>query len=178
MDIGLPGLDGIEATKQIKQCIGVKVILLTSHDSQEEVLAGLSCGADAYCLKDISISQLKNAINSVVDGGVWLDPRIAKTLIEVLPNSNVKEITSSNAKELVERRKKAPAADNPFLLSDREFEVLALLVDGLSNQEIASRLFLSTETVKTHMRHLMEKMKVSDRTQAAVKALREGLISY
>jgi two-component system, NarL family, response regulator LiaR len=161
MDIGLPGIDGIEATKAIKSALNVKVIMITSRDNAESVFAALSAGADAYCLSGASALQLSNAIESVINGAVWLDPGIARHVIKTI-------------------QKHPPVQEqevNSFQLSSREYDVLALVVDGLSNQEIANRLFLSCETVKTHMCHLMEKLRVSDRTQAAVKAVRQGLIS-
>lgn len=153
MDIGLPGLSGIEAVKAIK------ILMLTSHERSEDVYAALSVDCDGYCLKDIDTVQLTAAIRAVHNGGVWLDPGIAKHVVKG-------HLKVGPAKE----------SNNDAGLSERELEVLTLVVEGLSNQEIADRLFVSAETVKTHMRHLMEKLAVSDRTQAAVKALREGLV--
>lgn len=159
MDIGLPDVDGILATKTIKAAIPTKVIMVTSHDSEESVLAGLAAGADAYCLSGITMKQLQTAVESVLGGAVWLDPGVARYVIQTI-------------------QWRAPSrTEDPFKLSAREYEVLALLVEGLSNQEMADKLYLSCETVKTHMSHLMEKLRVSDRTQAAVKAVQQGLIS-
>lgn len=160
MDIGLPGISGIEASQAIKaQQPGVRIIMLTSHSLDQDVLAALAANCDGYCLKDVAADQLVTAIRAVHNGGIWLDPSIAKRVIRAF----------------VDKKPVVPAAGGPAL-SDRELEVLTLVVDGLSNQEIAERLVLSAETVKTHMRHLMEKLAVSDRTQAAVKALRSGLV--
>lgn len=164
MDIGLPDMDGVEATKLIKDSIQSKVIVITSHDRDEDILAALSAGADAYCLKGISAAQLSNAINSVIDGAVWLDPGIAKQIVQLMSNRPAKPQGESNP-DL-----------NPFQLSERERQILGLLVEGCTNQQMAEKLFLSAETIKTHMRHVMEKLRVSDRTQAAVKAVREGLV--
>ena len=164
MDIGLPEMDGIEATRIIKDTVSAKVILITSHENNEDVLAGLSAGADAYCLKGINMKQLSNAIRSVMDGALWLDPEIAKSVVLLMRPQNT-QIAGTGAK-----------AENSFHLSEREHQVLRLLVDGKSNQQIADALYLSTETVKSHMRHLMEKLRVADRTQAAVKAVKLGLI--
>ena len=162
MDIGLPGLSGIEAVKAIKGAgKAIKILMLTSHEKSEDVYAALSVDCDGYCLKDIDTVQLSAAIRAVHNGGVWLDPGIAKHVVKGhLKVGPAKEKDSSNDAGL----------------SERELEVLSLVVEGMSNQEIADRLFVSAETVKTHMRHLMEKLAVSDRTQAAVKALREGLV--
>jgi two-component system, NarL family, response regulator LiaR len=165
MDIGLPEMDGIEATKLIKQSLPSKVLLITSHDNVADIIAGLSAGADAYCRKDISTSQLATAVYTVLEGGVWLDPEIARTILQ----------TKTRSGQESESRLPAPPA-NRFHLSSRELEVLMLVVEGLSNRQIADRLLLSSETIKTHMHHLMEKLQTSDRTQTAVKALKEGLI--
>jgi two-component system, NarL family, response regulator LiaR len=162
MDIGLPGVDGIEATKAIKDALQTKIIVITSHESEEDVLAGLAAGADAYCLKGVSFAQLSNAISAVRDGAIWLDPGIAR------------EITRIAAMGKAQSTQKP--SENAFHLSARECEVLSLLVEGLTNRQIAERLILSCETVKTHMRHIMEKLCVADRTQAAVKAVRQGIV--
>jgi two-component system, NarL family, response regulator LiaR len=84
MDIGLPDMDGIEATRLIKQSLSAKVVMLTSHDNVEDILAGLSAGADAYCLKTITPSQLSSAIHSVMDGAVWLDPNLARQVVQLI----------------------------------------------------------------------------------------------
>jgi DNA-binding NarL/FixJ family response regulator len=162
MDIGLPVLNGIDATKQIKsqnEC--QRVIMLTSHDDDRHVFAALSAGADGYCLKEAPSQQLVMAIRAVAEGVAWLDPGIA---------SRVLKSVGQGGREKDEEKSSASS------LSTRELDVLRLVVDGLTNQEIADKLVLSVETVKTHMRHIMEKLAVSDRTQAAVKAMREGLI--
>lgn len=163
MDIGLPEMDGIEATRLIKEALPTKVIIITSHEGEDDVFAGLSAGADAYCLKGASPSQLANAIRAVMDGAIWLDPGIAKHVLA--------QVNGRSAKPQLQLE----TTETTFGLSDREKQVLNLVVDGLSNQEIADRLFLSQDTVKTHLRHVMEKLRVSDRTQAAVKAIRCGL---
>jgi NarL family two-component system response regulator LiaR len=164
MDIGLPGLDGIEATRRIKETMSVKVIMLTSHENEEDIFAALAAGADAYCLKGISPDQLGNAIRSVMEGAVWLDPGIAKCVLGQALSSPPRKRCETEAE-----------VENSFGLSDRERQVLNLVVDGLTNQAIAKELYLSPDTVKTHLRHVMEKLKVSDRTQAAVKAVRHSL---
>jgi two-component system, NarL family, response regulator LiaR len=174
MDIGLPDMDGIEATRSIKNAVSTKVIMITSHENTEDIFAGLGAGADAYCLKGVSGAQLANAIHSVMGGAVWLDPGIAQQVVNAASKGSIAVTTTSRT---AQTSTASPVnSNNPFRLSDREFQVLTLLVEGLSNQQIAERLYLSTETIKTHMRHIMEKLQVSDRTQAAVKALSYGLL--
>ena len=165
MDIGLPLMDGIEATQQIKQNHpDVRVIMLTSHDNDQDIFAALSSGADGYCLKEISSGQLAMAIRTVADGAAWLDPGVANRVLRAC---------ATTPPAVVEVPKDGHA-HSP--LSQREVDVLRLVVEGMSNHEIAEQLVLSVETIKTHMRHIMEKLAVTDRTQAAVKAMRQGLV--
>jgi DNA-binding NarL/FixJ family response regulator len=157
MDIGLPQLDGIEATRQIKEKFpNVRILVLTSHEEETETIAALSSGADAYCIKGTSLQQLSVAIAAVEDGAVYLAPQIARTAIAHLhsPRPNL-----SGTK-----------------LSGREIEILKLIVEGQSNPEIARLLHLSLSTVKTHVRNIMNKLVADDRVQAAVIALRSGLV--
>lgn len=162
MDLGLPNMNGIEATRLIKEYnSNIKVLVLTSHDSETEIIGALGAGADAYCMKDINPSQLIPVIKSIAQGGIWLDPVIAKT---VLAHS----INQSSPKE--KNHSKAP-------LSDREIEVLQLLADGLNNLEIAAKLSLSQHTVKAHTCNILQKLSVNDRTQAVVQAMRSGWIN-
>jgi two-component system, NarL family, response regulator LiaR len=160
MDIGLPRMDGIEATKQIKASLpNTRVIMLTSHKSQTETIASLASGADAYCLKSTSLKGLSTAIAAAREQAVYLDPSIARQVIKQLQTPL------------------PPQKDYPvFQLSERELEILQLIVEGKSNPEIAETLYLSISTVKTNIRSIMTKLAVSDRVQAAVVALRSGLI--
>ncbi|WP_198525311.1 response regulator transcription factor [Kamptonema formosum] len=157
MDIGLPRLDGIAATAEIKKALpNVRVVMLTSHTADTEIIAALSSGADAYCIKGANVDRLLVAIAAVAEGAAYLDPLIARKVID---------------------RLKPPAPAGNFAhLSQRELEVLKLMVEGYSNPEIAARLYLSANTVKTHVRNIMNKLSVDDRVQAAVVALRSGLV--
>ncbi len=159
MDIGLPGLDGIEATKQIKQkSPNIHIVVLTSHTLPTEIIAALASGADAYCVKGATLERLIMAIAAAQDGATYLDPQIARVVVENL-------------------KPPAPEAhSNVSSLSEREIDVLKLIVEGKSNQEIAQTLYLSTNTIKTHVRGIMNKLSVDDRVQAAVIALRSGLV--
>ncbi|BAY45639.1 two-component response regulator [Scytonema sp. HK-05] len=157
MDIGLPRLDGIAATQQIKAALPeTHVVMLTSHQTDTEIIAALSSGADAYCIKGASVERLMSAIAAAVEGATYLDPQIARRVID-----NLKPPSPSG---------------NAANLSQRELEVLRLMVEGLSNPEIAEKLYLSPNTIKTHVRGIMNKLSVDDRVQAAVVALRSGLV--
>ncbi|KAB8333930.1 response regulator transcription factor [Scytonema tolypothrichoides VB-61278] len=157
MDIGLPRLDGIAATQQIKAALPeTHVVMLTSHQTDTEIIAALSSGADAYCIKGASVERLLSAIAAAVEGATYLDPQVARRVID-----NLKPPSPSG---------------NTANLSARELEVLKLMVEGLSNPEIAEKLYLSPNTVKTHVRGIMNKLSVDDRVQAAVVALRSGLV--
>lgn len=156
MDIGLPQLDGIAATQRIRaEFPDIRIVMLTSHTADHEMMAALSSGADAYCVKGTSLDQLEVAITSAQEGAVYLDPQIARRVLNHL---------------------KPLPSDPQGRLSDRELEVLKLVVDGKSNPEIATALYLSLSTVKCHVRSIMEKLAVDDRVQAAVVALRSGLV--
>jgi two-component system, NarL family, response regulator LiaR len=160
MDIGLPQMDGIAATQQIKQANpDIRVVMLTSHVAETEMIAALSSGADAYCVKGTSADQLLLAIASATTGAAYLDPRIARQVIE-----NLKPAVSTGANASISQ------------LTEREIEVLRLIVEGKTNPEIAVTLYLSSSTVKAHVRSIMNKLAVDDRVQAAVVALRSGLV--
>ena len=157
MDIGLPRLDGIAATQQIKAVLPhVRVVMLTSHTTEQEIIASLSSGADAYCIKGASVERLLKAIAAAAEGATYLDPQIGRQVLQHLSPPS--------------------PAGNTANLSQREMEVLKLIVEGYSNPEIASKLYLSANTVKTHVRGIMNKLAVDDRVQAAVVALRSGLV--
>ena len=161
IDVGMPHLDGIAATKQIKAALPeVKVLMLTSHTADTEIIAALSSGADAYCIKGIDFDKLLTAIATVQEGAIYLDTQIARKIVNYLQINPVKK-TNQNASEQ---------------LSKRELEVLELIVEGYSNPQIAQQLNLSTNTIKTYVRSIMNKLMVSDRVQAAVTALRNGLV--
>jgi two-component system, NarL family, response regulator LiaR len=157
MDVGLPQLDGIEATRQIKlEFPNIRVLMLTSHEEETEIIAALSGGADGYCIKGTSLTQLIGAIAVVQEGAVYLDRQIARAVISHLQPPRQKT--------------------SPIVLSPRELEILKLLVEGCSNPEIAEVLYISLSTVKAHIRSIMNKLAVDDRVQAAVVAMRSGLV--
>jgi DNA-binding NarL/FixJ family response regulator len=158
MDIGLPRLDGISATQKIKTSLpNVHIVMLSSHTDDTEIIAALSSGADAYCVKGTNTESLLAAFAAAKDGATYLDPQIARKVMDHLKPPIHPENTSH--------------------LSQRELEVLRLIVEGKSNPEIAKQLYLSPNTIKTHVRGIMNKLSVDDRVQAAVVALRSGLVS-
>jgi len=160
MDLGLPGISGIEATQQIKTFDEtIKVIVYTSHETQEDVIAALGSGADAYCIKDTNPRALINTIKAVAKGVTWLDPAVATIALEIFRNSAVIPPNLSEPR-----------------LSERELQILTLMVDGKSNLEIAQSLVISHNTVKEHVSNILHKLAVNDRVQAAVKAVKDGLV--
>lgn len=166
MDIGLPDSNGIEATKKlIEYSQDCKVIILTSHLSEEEIFSSLHAGARAYVMKDVNTDVLEMIIKTVNDGAMWLDPKIVPILRE--KNSGV-----IPARKMSRATFRAQHAN----LTQREYEVLKLVVDGKSNQQIAIALTISEHTAKAHVCNIIQKLVVDDRTQAAVKALKEGLV--
>lgn len=172
MDVGMPVMDGIEASKKITTIDeSSKIIMLTSHDNEEDLLASMAAGACGYCLKDVEPDRLYTAIRSVSSGDVWLDSHIANKIMQF-----VKEGKLENEKQGKINKGNNNLANLPEGLSTREMEVLELLVEGHSNQEIADKLFISLATAKTHVRNILNKLAVDDRTQAAVQALRRGLV--
>lgn len=185
MDIGLVELDGIEATKKIKETNpNIKVIMLTSHESEREIMASLASGADGYCLKDTPPDQLVQAILSVNEGNAWLSKQVAEKVLRNFYGKDISQIKQADyAKKTVEGDKKTIKTPSSIHiptvpLSDRELEVLKLIVEGYSNQQIAEKIFVTLATVKTHVRSILNKLSVDDRTQAAVKAMREGIVAF
>ena len=169
MDIGLPVIDGIEATKRIREAgLDSKVLIFTSRDNDDDVFAALAAGADGYVMKGATAQQLTAAITAVNEGTAWLDPAIARLVLSNVQRRNKEEQTSSDINY--------QAGKNSFGLTEREMEVLALIVDGLSNPEIAEKLFITRATAKAHVHSILQKLYVDDRTQADVTAMREGLV--
>ena len=166
MDLGLPDISGIEATKRIiERYPQAKIVILTSHLSEEEVLAALQAGARAYVMKDINTEVLKMIIKTIKDGAMGLDPPV----VPILRDKNCGVIPPRQMSRAMFKEQHAN-------LTQREYEVLKLIVDGKSNCEIAEALTISEHTAKAHVCNIIQKLVVDDRTQAAVKALKEGLV--
>ncbi len=162
MDLGLPNMNGIEATKQIRSSNkDVKIIILTSHNDEKEVLNSLKAGANAYCSKEINPKRLVEVVRSVADGAAWFDPSIAHIVLKATTNS--------------------PSFDNDnnrkdYDLTSREAQILKLMTEGYSNMEIAQILVISINTTKAHVANILQKLEVDDRLQAALKALKHNIV--
>ena len=159
MDLGLPNMNGIEATKQIRSSNkDVKIIILTSHNDEKEVLNSLKAGANAYCSKEINPKRLVEVVRSVADGAAWFDPSIAHIVLKATTNS--------------------PSFDNDnnrkdYDLTSREAQILKLMTEGYSNMEI---VVISINTTKAHVANILQKLEVDDRLQAALKALKHNIV--
>lgn len=188
VDIGLPDIDGVELTRQYRESLAIeslaqpsaptsthqadnqsatKILILTLHDEPEMVLAAFSAGADSYCMKDTRIELLMEALKATQEGHAWIDPAIAKIVLAQATDS----LTPTSPPP---KRDRKLLATHP--LTERELEVLQLIVNGHSNAQIAEQLYITVGTVKTHVRNILNKLSADDRTQAAVSALRSGLV--
>lgn len=166
MDLGLPEMNGIEASIKVKEMLpDTKIIALTSHDREEEVIAALASGAHGYCLKDIDPVKLADVVRDVADGVCWIDPQVAQLALNAFPKPENTTLLPSKSGSV-----------GRVPLTERECEVLKHLVMGKSNTEIAKELIVSVHTAKAHVCSILQKMCVNDRVQAAVKAVREGLV--
>jgi len=158
IDIGLPGIDGIELTKRVRaELPGTRVVIVTMIDLEEEVVAALAAGADAYCLKNAEPERIVEAVRIAGEGGAYFDPRIAHVVLARFAPG-------------------APNGARETPLTPRETEILRLISGGRANLEIAEDLHIGLGTVKGHIRDILAKLSAADRTQAAVVALRRGYI--
>lgn len=182
VDIGLPDMDGVELTRKFKELQSeleepeTKILILTLNDSEDAVLAAFAAGADSYCMKDVSLDRLVEAIRVTNEGNSWIDPAIARI---VLKQSKQPVASGGDLKSTVAIDAVAPEYSQileTYPLTERELEVLELIVAGCSNAAIAERLYITVGTVKTHVRNILNKLCADDRTQAAVRALRSGLV--
>jgi len=161
MDIGLPETNGIQATREIKaNHPEIKIAILTSHCDKEEVLDCLEAGICAYCTKDIKPDKLCTILKDVLDGSMYFDSSIAKYVMERNSTEIKPQITVKDC----------------YNLTAQEKRVLILLSSGYNNLQIAHKLKISINTTKVHVCSILQKMNVEDRTQAAIKAIRENLI--
>ena len=166
LDIGLPDISGLKVLKTLEESeIETKIIVLTSHLDEDEIVKTLSMGAFAYIIKDINTEILINIVKTVHSGAMWLDPKIVPFLR-----------TKSDKIIPQKQTTRASFRNSHANLTQREYEVLKLVVDGKSNNDIAQILCISEHTAKAHVCNIIQKLVVDDRTQAAVKALKEGIV--
>lgn len=183
VDIGLPDMDGIELTRRIKEFQAnaelspTRILILTMHENEESVLAAFAAGADSYCMKDISIERLTEALKTTFEGNSWIDPIIANIVLQKVRQASPGTADKSKTIAIGSVQPEMEQIIGEAPLTERELEILQLIVDGYSNAAIADKLFISLGTVKTHVRNILNKLCADDRTQAAVLALRSGLIS-
>jgi DNA-binding NarL/FixJ family response regulator len=185
VDIGLPDRDGIWLVQQFRESLApetavqTKVMMLTSFAKEQMVLAAFAAGADSYCVKTIKFELLLEALHMTHEGQSWIDPAIARIVLKhtrqgaaaaVKPNATQTVTISAIDPEQASILQADP-------LTNRELQVLELIVQGYSNNEIAQKLYLSLGSVKVYVRGVLNKLCASDRTQAAVLALRAGLLN-
>lgn len=170
MDIGLPNIDGIEATRRIKEFNPqIKVLIFTSRDDSDDVFSAFKSGADGYIMKGASTENIHTAIRSVNEGVAWIDPQIARLVLSSLQAPNQNSTPTSNGINY-------KAGKDQYGLTEREMEVLALIVNGLTNPQIAEELTITRATAKAHVHSVLQKLSASTRTQATRKAMDEGLV--
>jgi len=169
MDIGLPNMDGIEATARIKEFLPeAKILILTSRNGEQDVLGAFAAGADGYVMKGATPEQTITAIKAVNEGVGWIDPAIAKVVFSSIGKSSSPSLASNGVTN--DRTK------NSYGLTERELDVLELMVDGLSNPQIAEKLIITRATAKAHVHSILQKLCAATRTQATVMAMKEGLV--
>ena len=160
MDLVMPRLDGISATRQVKSLgSDVKVIALTSFTEDDKVFPAIQAGASSYLLKDVSPDDLVEAIRAVYRGEARLHPDIARKLMEQVAHQTP-----------------SPRESHVDDLTERELDVINLVAHGFNNQEIANELVISEKTVKTHISNILSKLQLEDRTQLAIYAIKKGLV--
>lgn len=159
LDINMPNMNGIDCLKQIKSDYPeTKVIMLTIHEDAEYLIETINIGAEGYVLKDADVSSLIKAIQKVVQGEVYIHPTLSGILVREYKskNKNLDDVMGNN-------------------LTKREYEVIRLISRGYNNKEIAVELFISEKTVKNHVSNIFKKIKVTDRTQAALYAIKHNI---
>lgn len=182
VDIGLPDVDGLEVVEDLRQFQASqgqacpKVLMLTMHDSEAVVMAAFAAGADSYCMKHVEMDDLIVAVRETCDGNAWIDPAVANVVLRQMRQAS-SMIGSSRTIEIEAVTPELGRLLASCPLTERELEILELIVAGFSNAEIADRTYITLGTVKTHVRSILTKLGVDDRTKAAVRALRSGLVS-
>jgi RNA polymerase sigma factor (sigma-70 family) len=177
MDISMADMDGLEATRRIRfQAPSIQVLILTMHESEEYFLQSLRAGAAGYVVKKAAPAELHMAIHAVAQGGVFLYPGLAKSLVRSYVEQFATVPTTQDVGQLEQSEQSPTIAQELQRLTPREMEVLKLVAEGCTNQEIADLLVLSIKTVQAHRANVMEKLELQDVTHLVRFAIRHGLI--
>lgn len=185
VDIGLPDIDGIELVRRFRESqaedntSGTKILMLTMHDSEDAVMAAFAAGADSYCMKHTDLDDLIVAVRETHASNSWIDPAIASIVLRRVRRP-VATVGGGESDRTVAINAVEPEYEQvleSYPLTERELEILELIVEGCSNAEISERSYITVGTVKTHVRNILNKLGVDDRTKAAVTALRAGLVN-
>lgn len=169
MDIGLPTIDGIEATRKIKaKNPSIRVLMYTSREEEDDIFDSFKAGADGYITKGATSEQTVSAVLAVSEGAGWLDPAIAKVVLTNIRKSSQSETRRGEINYQLGK--------NLYGLTEREMEVLALIVDGLTNPQISEKLVITVATTKTHVHSILQKLYVESRSKAVATAMKEGLV--
>lgn len=162
MDLGLPNMNGIDATKKIRAINkDAKIVILTSHNDEKEVINSIKAGANAYCSKEINPQRLVNVVQSVLDGAAWFDPSISHIVLKAATTTQSYEVSPKKS---------------DYNLTARESQILKLITEGYSNTDIANELLVSINTTKAHVASILQKLEVDDRLQAALKAIKNKIV--
>ena len=164
MDVRMPRVNGIEAASRIRETLpSTKILMLTVSDEEDDLYEAIKAGANGYLLKEISVEEVASAIRAVVQGQSLISPSMASKLLNEF---------NSLARQAADRREQLPAP----VLTARELEVLKLVARGMSNRDVADQLYISENTVKNHVRNILEKLHLHSRMEAVVYAMREKLL--
>ncbi|MFZ4677404.1 MAG: LuxR C-terminal-related transcriptional regulator, partial [Nodosilinea sp.] len=176
-------IDGIEVVERLRQAqIGLegdptRVLMLTMHDSEAAVMAAFAAGADSYCMKQTELGDLIVAVRETYEGNSWIDPAVASVVLRQVRKIPAGAAVGSRTVSIEAIEPEFEQILESYPLTERELEILELIVSGCSNAEIAERSYITVGTVKTHVRSILNKLGVDDRTKAAVRALRSGLVT-
>lgn len=161
MDLNMPGISGVEATRRVKEIApATPIVMLTVSADQQDVVDAVLAGASGYLLKDASVEEIVGSIHAAIGGASWVSPRVAGALLDLVREAAVR----------------APADAPSVKLTERETEILRLIAEGKGNAEIGQELYISPRTVKNHISSLLAKLQIENRVQAAVFAVRRGLV--
>ncbi|MBW4676074.1 MAG: response regulator transcription factor [Desmonostoc geniculatum HA4340-LM1] len=175
VDINLPDIDGAEVCKKIKEDFHAKVVILTADNTQDTVTKAFKYGADSYCIKNLPRRKLAEAVSATYRGESWIDSTVGKILIESMKNP-IQATQIRTVHNTSKNHHKKEYTHGVNVLTEREIDVLQLIAQGMSNEEIAKKLYISIGTVRSHVHRILEKLNCKSRSQAGFKAISEGLV--